>query len=141
MTWIQPRLWLWCRPAALALIHTLAWGPSYASGAALKRQKTKKKKNADFWTPRNLFSWSGVLSGTLINLSSSLRAIMRQEPTDTNSWGLDICPVKWPKCHPAGSLRGSWVIKGSQTPLAERVRGWLCCCIEEALSDRSGGET
>ena len=35
---------LWCRPAALALIHALAWEPRYAEGAALNRQKTKKRK-------------------------------------------------------------------------------------------------
>ena len=37
-------LWLWRRPAAVALIRPLAWEPPYASGAALERQKKKKKK-------------------------------------------------------------------------------------------------
>ena len=37
-------LWLWCRPAATALIRPLAWKPPYATGAALKREKEKKKK-------------------------------------------------------------------------------------------------
>ena len=27
-------LWLWCRPAAIALIQPLAWEPPYAMGAA-----------------------------------------------------------------------------------------------------------
>ena len=36
-------LWLWRRPAARALIRPLAWEPPYAMGAALKRQKKKKK--------------------------------------------------------------------------------------------------
>ena len=36
-------LWLWCSPAATAPIRPLAWEPPYATGAALKRQKTKKK--------------------------------------------------------------------------------------------------
>ena len=35
-------LWLWCRLAAAALIHPLAWEIPYAVGAALKRQKKKK---------------------------------------------------------------------------------------------------
>ena len=35
-------LWLWCRPAAVALIRPLAWEPPYAMGAALKRQKQKR---------------------------------------------------------------------------------------------------
>ena len=45
-------LWLWCRPAAVAPIRSLAWELPYAAGAALKRQtktnthtkKQKKKK-------------------------------------------------------------------------------------------------
>ena len=36
-------LWLWHRPAAVVPIQPLAWEPPYAAGAALKRQKTKKK--------------------------------------------------------------------------------------------------
>ena len=32
-------LWLWCRPAAVAMIQPLAWEPPYAAGAALKKQK------------------------------------------------------------------------------------------------------
>ena len=37
-------LWLWCRLAATAATGPLAKEPPYAEGAALKRQKTKKKK-------------------------------------------------------------------------------------------------
>ena len=37
-------LWLWCRPVATAPIRPLAWEPPYASGAALKKKKTKNKK-------------------------------------------------------------------------------------------------
>ena len=36
-------LWLWHRPAAVALIIPLAWEPPYAMGGSLKRQKSKKK--------------------------------------------------------------------------------------------------
>ena len=36
--------WLWCRPAAVALIQPPAWEPPYATGAALKRKQTKKTK-------------------------------------------------------------------------------------------------
>ena len=32
-------LWLWCRPAAVALNQPLAWEPPYASGETLKRKK------------------------------------------------------------------------------------------------------
>ena len=38
-------LWLWYRPAAVALIRPLAWEPRYASSAALKSKKKKKTKN------------------------------------------------------------------------------------------------
>ena len=37
-------LWLWCRPAVVALIRSLAWEPLYAMGVALKIKKIKKKK-------------------------------------------------------------------------------------------------
>ena len=32
-------LWLWCRPAAAALIRLLAWEPPYAMCVALKKAK------------------------------------------------------------------------------------------------------
>ena len=32
-------LWLWCKPAAVALIRSLAWEPPCAAGAALKRKR------------------------------------------------------------------------------------------------------
>ena len=37
-------LWLWCRPAAVAPIHPVAWERPYAAGAALKRQKQRNKQ-------------------------------------------------------------------------------------------------
>ena len=37
-------LWLWCKPAATALIGPLAWGPPYGMSAALESKKKKKKK-------------------------------------------------------------------------------------------------
>ena len=38
-------LWLWYRPAAVALIGPLDWEPPYAVGAALKKKKNRKKTN------------------------------------------------------------------------------------------------
>ena len=32
-------LWLWCRPAATALIRPLVWEPPYAADVALKKIK------------------------------------------------------------------------------------------------------
>ena len=43
-------LWLWCRLAAAAPIGPLAWEPTYAASADLKKtkdQKKKKKKKKD----------------------------------------------------------------------------------------------
>ena len=52
-------LWLWHRLAAAALIQPLAWEFSYALGAALERQKKKKKLLEKF--KKNLFIYLGVL--------------------------------------------------------------------------------
>ena len=35
-------LWLWCRPAAIALIQPLAWELPYAADATVKTKKRKK---------------------------------------------------------------------------------------------------
>ena len=44
--WDPTLLWLWCKPAAVALIRPLVWEPPYAMGVVLeKTKKTKKKKN------------------------------------------------------------------------------------------------
>ena len=48
-------LWLWHRPAALALIRSLGWEPPYVTGVALKRQKKAKKKQKQI--QKNLISW------------------------------------------------------------------------------------
>ena len=48
-------LWLWSRPAATTLIRPLAWESPYATGGALKRQKTEKNSSRDdvifLWKP------------------------------------------------------------------------------------------
>ena len=38
-------LWLWYRPATLALLGPLAWEPPYAVGAAIKSKNKKQKTN------------------------------------------------------------------------------------------------
>ena len=37
-------LWLWHRPAAIALLRPLAWELPYAAGAALEKAKRQEKK-------------------------------------------------------------------------------------------------
>ena len=41
-------LWLWCGPAAIALIGPLAWELPYAMGVALKREKKKLSPLFDY---------------------------------------------------------------------------------------------
>ena len=48
-------LWLWCSPAATALIGPLAWEPLYSAGAAqemAKRQKKTKTKTKNKKKPK-----------------------------------------------------------------------------------------
>ena len=40
-------LWLWCRPAAAALIQPLAWELPYAVGAALKSRRKEGRKERE----------------------------------------------------------------------------------------------
>ena len=40
-------LWLWCRPAAAALIRPLAWELPYTMGVALKKDKKREKKERE----------------------------------------------------------------------------------------------
>ena len=41
---LRALLWLWCRPAAAALIRPLAWELPYAMGSSLKSQKKKEEE-------------------------------------------------------------------------------------------------
>ena len=51
-------LWLWGRPAAVALIQPLAWEPPYATPAALKSGKKKNKnKKTHKKTHQNPIGW------------------------------------------------------------------------------------
>ena len=53
-------LWLWCRPAAIALIRPLAWESAYAMGVALKRPKRKGKYEANKLLERSKMSSDGA---------------------------------------------------------------------------------
>ena len=65
-------LWLWGRPAAVALIQLLAWEPPYAVGVTLKSQKKEKKKKKEIakdpeeWS--KLYHWriSVLLPGHMV---------------------------------------------------------------------------
>ena len=60
-------LWLWCRPAAVASIRLLAWELLYAAGAALKKEK-KKRKNQMFPRAKELFKKISTLFHSWIML-------------------------------------------------------------------------
>ena len=57
-------MWLWHRPAAVALIGPLAWEPLYAVSVALKSQKKKKekkkKRKKERKKKKKIFNSSGV---------------------------------------------------------------------------------
>ena len=63
-------LWLWCRPAAVALIWPQAWEPPYAVSAALKRQKQIIKKLSND-------SCSSILTAFAINSYSDSICVER----------------------------------------------------------------
>ena len=56
-------LWLWCRPAAPALIQPLAWEPPYAVGAGLTKTKQTDKIKSSFLI--SIFSTSLISTMTL----------------------------------------------------------------------------
>ena len=49
-------LWLWRRPAPVALIRPPAWKPPYATGAALKKTKKKKRRRRKEKKTNNILS-------------------------------------------------------------------------------------
>ena len=57
--WDLALLWLWYRPAAEAPTGPLDWEPPYATGAALKRQKEKKKR---MWTQHMQINQCDILN-------------------------------------------------------------------------------
>ena len=54
---------LWCRPAAVALIPSIAWEPPCASETALEKTKSQKKKD-NFLIVYLLFRATGVAHGS-----------------------------------------------------------------------------
>ena len=53
-------LWLWCRPAAAALIQTLVRELSYAAGAALRRKKSPLVRGESFLVHSRRQSLNGI---------------------------------------------------------------------------------
>ena len=91
-------LWLWRRPAAVALILPLAWEPPNAMGVALKRhKKKKKKKNSESLLTIPLMSYLSKVKLREIGLvrdDSSSRDTFRFWPSlvlCTDVFSLDAC--------------------------------------------------
>ena len=61
-------LWLWCSPAAAALIRSLAWEPSYATGAVLGEKKKKKTVKIE----KSFTSTFSILVNVIIKLKYKL---------------------------------------------------------------------
>ena len=51
-------LWLWSRPATVALIWPLAWEPPCAKGVALERQKDQRAKKKKKKKKEGIFRWT-----------------------------------------------------------------------------------
>ena len=67
-------LWLWCRPAAVALIRPLEWELPKTAPAALKKKKKKrikrKKKNLKLTSDKHIEKLSKLKGKKKIILSS-----------------------------------------------------------------------
>ena len=72
-------VWLWCRPAAVALIQRLAWEPPCAMGAALKRKE--EKKMAALLTQFLLLSLSSHAADTQVHRWSAGKNKASNTPT------------------------------------------------------------
>ena len=66
-------LWLWYRPAAVALIGLLAWELPYGAGAALKKKKRKEKRRNQQTNPHNKLYEIGAAMGSPISLMRKMR--------------------------------------------------------------------
>ena len=71
-------LWLWHRPAAVALIGPLAWEPPYAMGTALKGQK-KKKKSGKREASFHLWHHEVVCNFLIVKSSVKLDSIVKNK--------------------------------------------------------------
>ena len=95
-------LWLWCRPAASALIGPLAWEPPYAAGAALKRPKKKKKKKK---RKKNFFN------KVILIFDAKIRFLFKKVPLLKNFENLRSSPFyrRDTKASKGGMTSSSWV--------------------------------
>ena len=82
-------MWLWCRPAAAALIQPLAWEPPSAMGVALKsknKQTNKQKRTTvikEFPHDAAGYEFSIVTAAARVAAVAQIRSLARQLPHAT----------------------------------------------------------
>ena len=96
-------LWLWYRPAATAPIRPLAWEPPHAAGAALKRQKDKKK----FLFSWHLSMWPHWKQGLYRYNQVKIRSYCMALSLKSNN----KCPYKKREIWTQRNMQGEWHVK------------------------------
>ena len=102
-------LWLWCRPAAVALILPLAWEPPYTVGVALKskkRKKRKRKKGGRKAKPWSIRSALLDFLGPLITVICQKLSVQSREKTLHESGLVKLALLSSMKCMMRSRLRG-----------------------------------
>ena len=67
-------MWLWCRPAATALMRSLAWEPPYVAGAALEKAK-RQNKNKQTKTKKTSVHWITWFEGPFCPQNSQIQGL------------------------------------------------------------------
>ena len=119
-------LWLWRRPAVVALIRPLAWELPCAAGTALKRHTHTHWRNT-FSTLEPSGGWRVHVSVGLRCTSLRVRARAREGPS--SPWGLHS------DFHLRGCQHLSWLWKRSKTLTHDFVFCVLVCLGPWGLSD------
>ena len=86
---LDPLLWLWCRPAAVAPIRPLAWEPPYTAGTILKKTKQNKTKKAKKQNKnphqkkqknnKKVFSCFLIIHARCLNLTKTQKGAMKEK--------------------------------------------------------------
>ena len=126
--------WLWCRPAATALIRPPAWEPPYAMGAALKRGK--KKINANLCL-KQLYSQQPI-HGNNLNVHQQRTGLKRCGTWSSRRGSAEMNPTRNHKV--AGSIpglsRGLRILQCRE--LWRRLQMWLGSGIAAAAAQAGG---
>ena len=126
-------LWLWCRPAAGALIQPLAWEPLDAAGAALKRQKQKHSQQSSL-SPADLpISPESALRGSVLSVLFSNTQLDREQQGVKP--GLQPGPLSCLWGQPLSLSSPSLPARGSLGDTRETASGWALAPDHWGLSE------